>query len=134
MTSDGVMEALRVPHQCDTQAFLMRYLMMTLGLPATVDYFWRGTPTSVIVYHMTSTPWYGPSYQYDRSSEDMASTKPHFLFHALTNVGGTRFDPTYGQSSPGARLESAPGATDQFGTRAQYLAATPVGSPWRCPH
>jgi hypothetical protein len=133
--SDAVMEALTVPHQCDTQAFLMRYLLMTLGLTADVDYFWRGTPGSVIVYRMTSAPgWHGPSYQYDRPSENLATARPHFLFHALTNVGGTRFDPTYGQSSVGAILESAPGATDQFAPRSTFLALTVVGSPWRCPH
>ena len=133
-TSDAVMEALSVPHQCDSQAYLMRYLLMTLGLSADVDYFWRGTAGSVIVYHQTSSSWYGPSYQYDRPAEDLAVPAPHFLFHALTNVGGVRYDPTYGQPSPGARLESAPGASDQFHPRATFLAATVVGSPWTCPH
>jgi hypothetical protein len=134
-TGDDVMEALTVPHQCDSQAYLMRYLLMTLGLSADVDYFWRGTAGSIIVYHMTSDPsWYGPSYQYDRPAEDLASASPHFLFHALTNVGGARFDPTYGQPSPGARLESAPGATDQFNSRATFLATPVVGSPFTCPH
>jgi len=99
-----------------------------------VDYFWRGTAGSIIVYHLTSDSWYGPSYQYDRPAEDLASPLPHFLFHALTNVGGVRYDPTYGQPSPGARLESAPGASDQFQPRATFLAAPVVGSTWTCPH
>jgi hypothetical protein len=133
-TGDDVMQTLTVPHQCDSQAYLMRYLLMTLGLSADVDYFWRGTASSIIVYHMSSNGWYGPSYQYDRPAEDLAPDSPHFLFHALTNVAGTRYDPTYGQSSPGARLESAPGATDQFHSRGTFLATPVVGSPWTCPH
>jgi hypothetical protein len=131
-SSDAVMQTLSVPHQCDSQAFLMRYLLMTLGIAADVDYFWRGTPSSVIVYHKGA--WYGPSYQYDRPAEQLAPAQPHFLFHALTNVAGVRYDPTYGQSSVGTILESAPGASDQFHSRGSFQSASVLGSPWTCPH
>lgn len=131
-TTDAVMETLTIPHQCDSQAYLMRYLLMTLGIAADVDYFWRGSPGSILVYHKGS--WYGPSYRYDRPAEQLAEAQPHFLFHALTVVGGARYDPTYGQSSVGAILESAPGATDQFAPRATFLATPVTGSGWTCPH
>lgn len=134
-TGGAVMGTLTVPHQCDSQAFLMRYLLMTQGIPADVDYFWRGDAGSIIVYRKHSDPgWWGPSYRYDRPAEDFAEVKPHFLFHALTNVGGSRFDPTYGETSPGARLESVPGATEQFAPRSTFLGLPVVQDPWICPH
>lgn len=131
-TTDAVMETLAIPHQCDSQAYLMRYLLMSLGIAADVDYFWRGSPGGILVYRYGS--WYGPSYRYDRPAEQLAEAQPHFLFHALTVVGGARYDPTYGQSSVGAILESAPGATDQFAPRATFLATPVTGSGWTCPH
>jgi hypothetical protein len=131
-TSDAVMGALKTPHQCDSQAFLMRYLLMSVGINADVDYFWRGSATTVMKYHFGSQTF--PSYQYDRPKEDSAVAQPHFFFHALTNVGGQRFDPTYGQASMGGVLESAPGASDQFGSRATFLATSRVVDPWKCPH
>jgi hypothetical protein len=130
--SDGVMTAFTTPQQCDTQAYLLRYLALSFGIPAEVVYFWYGAPGEAWHYHLRS--WVGPTFQCDRPAEDSAVNHPHFTFHALTNIGGTLHDPSYDFPALPGILEHAPGATAQTGTRADFLAANDVPKPWTCPH
>lgn len=132
-TSDDVMTAFSVPHQCDSMAYLLRYLALSFGIPADVVYFWYGTPAEV--WHYSTSTWtHGPAFQCDRPAEDMAALHPHFNFHALTSIGGTLHDASYDFAGLPGILEHAPGAAPQTGPRADFNAAADVNKPWTCPH
>lgn len=131
-TGDDVMEAFRVPHQCDSQAYLLRYLARSFGIPAEVVYFWYGAPGQAW-YYIKGT-WQGPTFQCDRPAEDLAAFHPHFTFHALTEIGGTLHDAAYDFGALPGILEHAPGATPQTGSRTAFRARTRHDVPWTCPH
>jgi hypothetical protein len=121
--SDDVMELFTNPHQCDSQAYLLRYLTQSFGIPADVVYFWYGRPTAFWTYRRGSTHGVGSTFQCDRPQEDDAELEPHFAFHALTDVGGTLHDPSYNFTGLPNIKEHAPGATAQTGTRADVIGA-----------
>lgn len=131
-TGDDVMEAFRIPHQCDSQAYLLRYLARSFGIPADVVYFWYGAPGEAWYYYKGA--WRGPTFQCDRPAEDRAAFHPHFTFHALTEIGGTLHDAAYDFGALPGILEHAPGATPQTGSRAAFTARTRRNSSWVCPH
>jgi hypothetical protein len=132
-TSDDVMTAFTVAHQCDSQAYLLRYLALSFGVPAEVRYFWMGTPTQRWVYNMTLSFGH-PNFQCDRPAEDMAAHHPHFSFHALTEIGGVLHDAAYDATGLPGILEQAPGASPQTAPRAAYLATATKIKSFTCPH
>lgn len=133
-TTDAVMEAFTIPHQCDSQAYLLRYLAMTLGIPADVKYFWLGTTSERWLFLVRSIGWHGPSFQCDRPAEDSAPFHPHFLFHALTEIGGTLHDPSYDRTGLPGILERAPGASPILGPRSTFMGLSNRRVLVACPH
>jgi hypothetical protein len=131
-SSDAVMACFTTPHQCDSQAYLLRYLALSFGIPAEVVYFWLGTTSEIFFYRKGG--WWGPSFQCDRPAEDWAPPNPHFTFHALTQIGGTLHDPSYDFAGLPGILEWAPGATQQFGSRTAINSLRVRSVNWTCPH
>ena len=139
-TSDAVLAAFTTPHQCDSQAYLMRYLARSIGLAADVQYFWRGA--SGESWHFIKSGgaywpgswWWGPTFQCDRPAEDFAVANPHFTFHAFTEIGGVLHDPTYNRVGLPAILESTPGSSNQLDSRAAFLASPSRRKIWFCAH
>jgi hypothetical protein len=129
---DAVMQAFVVPHQCDSQAYLLRYLALSFGIPATVVYVWFGTATEMWRYKQGS--WHGPTFRCQRPIENDADVNPHFTFHSLTLIGGKFHDPSYGVEKMPVILEHAPGASEQIRSRTDFLARSDKYIPWTCPH
>ena len=132
--SDEVMKALVVPHQCDSQAYLLRYFAMSLGIPAEVTYFWMGTTSRMYAYIVPSSGWHGPSFQCDRPAEDLATARPHFTFHALTRINGVLHDASYDRTGLPGILEWAPGAGRILAPRSTFVARTTDQRNVACSH
>ncbi|MCP4341224.1 MAG: DUF4157 domain-containing protein [Desulfobulbaceae bacterium] len=137
LTTDAVMNAFTTSSQCDSHAYLLRFLAMSFGIPADVFYFWYGAPGALWLYRRSSTGTYGPTFRCNRPAEDGAAHHPHFAFHALTTIGGTTHDPSYNLTGLPGILEHLTGATAQSNARAAFISAwiARVGyTGFVCPH
>jgi hypothetical protein len=105
--------------QCSAQANLLRGLLRSIGLDAQTIYFWGGKPRNpvnldeggtVYVYPYRSVQGLLPETfktQRPRSSETLpgfprvtVDANPHFTFHAMVQIDGKYYDPSYGQDIP----------------------------------
>jgi hypothetical protein len=159
-----VLEAFTAPAgaQCDSLAYLLRYLARTIGVDAEVNYFWggytrAGLPPTQELFHFGveggAVAWINNSVQAARPAHDRAAASPHFNFHALTLIGGNWFDPSYGLSVGASPVGSfvefydptwRPGGVGgsailQQGNRAAFDARVVVAAdrgfgPEYCPH
>lgn len=92
--------------QCSTNANLVRGLLRTIGIDAQTRYFWGGNSSTnqVYIYSYNGRPNMSFRVKRNPSSEGLDATDtcanverdPHFLFHALVEVGGKIYDPSYG--------------------------------------
>lgn len=90
---------------CDANALLLQYILKSIGADGgSVVYYWGGiNPAVMSLYDSPDTP---ASFQCDRPELEGGAVpaNPYFTYHAMTDVGGTIYDPSYG-------LEGAPSLT-----------------------
>jgi hypothetical protein len=92
--------------QCSTNANLLRGLLRTIGIDATAKYFWGGNAgtNQILLYDYNSVE--EMSFKVKRNPQNEGTNAlntcpnverdPHFQFHALVEVGGKVYDPSYG--------------------------------------
>lgn len=83
--------------QCYSHAKLLRYILRSIGADGgSVVSYWGGSATEMTWY---SRPFGGrATFQLIRPAipEDGVAANPFFAFHAMTHIGGTVYDPSYG--------------------------------------
>lgn len=86
---------------CMSHASLLTGLLKSIGIDASTNYLWGGNSQE---RHWYIYPGYGPNdpvsikltrIRYERFGF-VAPLNPHFTYHALTTVGNTNYDPSYG--------------------------------------
>lgn len=92
--------------QCSTNANLVRGLLRTIGIDAVAKYFWGGNASTNQIYLYRYNAVQQMSFKVKRNPQNEGAnasntcpnveTNPHFQFHALVEVGGKLYDPSYG--------------------------------------
>ncbi len=97
--------------QCDVNAYLLQYLLGSVGVDASVVYYWGGVAATEGTYY--NNPDGGIcSFRCDRPAHNDAGANPRFTFHAMTDVAGTIYDPSYGLTGAPSFTEFAPADVD----------------------
>lgn len=119
--------------QCSTNANLVRGLLRSIGIDATAKYFWGGNASTnqIYLYNYNATP--NMSFKVKRNPQNEGTNasntcpnveaNPHFQFHALVEVAGKVYDPSYGLTNQNAN------ASDTAQVRALEVANHPGSSP-----
>ena len=121
--------------QCTENAWLLEYLIEASGAAYGQRVFlWGGSAPDFIdwYYQRSEEPGYvyRVSVQFQALAEDEAPADPHFTFHCVTAIDGTRYDPSYG-GGVAPDVEWAPGAQSRSGVA---LPPYQLDSGWTCPH
>lgn len=119
--------------QCSTNANLVRGLLRSIGIDATAKYVWGGNANTNQIYLYTYSGANQMSFKVKRNPQNEGTnasntcpnveTNPHFQFHALVEVGGKVYDPSYGL------VNQNPNASDTAQVRALEVANHPGSSP-----
>ena len=92
--------------QCDANAFLLKYLLDSMGADGgNVVYYWGGVDSTEGTYYgytPDGTNVYLASFRCDRPAN------PRFTFHAMTSISGTLYDPSYVMTGAPGFTEFAP--------------------------
>lgn len=82
---------------CTFNAMLLQYLARTGGFSASDRYFWGGALSTRVDFYWYSVPGNIVSFRVRwAAANDGATAYPHFRYHAVTNISGTIYDPSYG--------------------------------------
>jgi hypothetical protein len=85
--------------QCADNALILRGLLRSIGINATVLYYWGGNPDTRerYTYRFGPSSDNPPSFQVDRPLEDGIEPDPHFSYHAMVDPAGSDllYDPSY---------------------------------------
>ena len=126
----------------------MRCLLRSVGIDASVVYLWGGCTPSTVDYFSYGS-WWGPSFRVVLAAHDNAPPNPHFTFHAVTESGGTCYDPSYGTTGMVTLDETAPSGVPYWEAGVRYpthanpaVRQTGMTFPpesihhveWTCPH
>ena len=119
--------------QCSTNANLVRGLLRSIGIDATARYVWGGNANTNQIYLYTYSGATQMSFKVKRNPQNEGTNasntcpnveaNPHFQFHALVEVGGKVYDPSYGLTNQN------PNASDTAQVRALEVANHPGSSP-----
>lgn len=81
--------------QCSGNSKLLDHLSHGVGIATRTTYSWGGNPTLWCFYHYT--PAHNQvSLRFILPANDLAAPNPHFRFHAVSEIGGAYYDPSYG--------------------------------------
>jgi hypothetical protein len=122
---------------CWDNATLLCGLCHSLGIDATVNLYWGGQPNRIELYARHSDLQSGQSFRVQAPKHDDAKRNPHFVYHAMVEVSGVLYDPSYGVVRPSGLNVTE---TAQTPTGASYPAQTGLTFPfthstgWVCPH
>lgn len=107
-----VLEAYSEAVGCFDNAGLMIYLLDSIGAPnGNLELYWGGTASnqaSKYYYHHSPTEWARATTRCIRPVKDSAPENPRFTFHALVELNGIRYDPSYGEVGVPEFTEFAP--------------------------
>jgi len=99
---------------CYSNAKLLRYLLQSIGADGgSVVCYWGGSATELMWYEVGTKR---ATFQVARPGEDGVEANPFFGFHALTNIGGTLYDPSYGLIGAPAFTKLVPADVDNAPT------------------
>jgi len=122
---------------CADLASLLRGLMRSIGIDASVRYIWAGpdatTKRLFVLGSVGDQGGLNPSFRVIRAAADAAPANPHFGYHAVVPLGGILYDPSYGISYSSLTFaETAFTSTPQQGSTSFPFLITQSG--WTCPH
>jgi hypothetical protein len=93
--------------KCSGNALLLQNLAESAGASARPVLTWGGSPYVACVFKYHGA--FGPTLRFlDLPENDGAEANPHFYYHAVTEVGGTRYDASYGRVGLAQADELAP--------------------------
>jgi hypothetical protein len=79
--------------QCSGHSKLMTHLTHSAGIGARPQYRWGGEWNRVWAFYYSGG---AGSLRFLAPVNDFAPLNPHFTFHAITDVAGGLYDPSYG--------------------------------------
>lgn len=117
--------------QCSTNANLLRGLLRTIGIDAKTNYYWGGDDNTAAIYFYNWGPFAGVSFRVKRRANNEGKNilalmqcpdverDRHFAFHAMVEVAGKVYDPSYGLTNQN------PTASDTAQLKAIEVSAYP---------
>jgi hypothetical protein len=83
--------------QCITNACLLQYLLGTIGSPGgIVTCYWGGLSYTQLKKCGTTPPGLCGSFQANRPARSGLIANPRLKYHAIIDISGTFYDPSYG--------------------------------------
>lgn len=121
---------------CWNNADLLRGLCRSIGIDATVTFYWGGKDLSTMTkYAMTSGG--NVSFRVTAPKQDDAVENPHFTYHAITAISGDLYDPSYGVARPAGITVTETAQVAGAAVPTQDSTTFPTAqqsSGWTCPH
>ena len=116
--SGGVLDALYEisGNQCVTNSYLLRYLLKSIGTDggSVLTYYFGAHIGQVMVFQYRASPVGYASFQCNRPAKGPMPSNPFFIYHAMTTIGTTIYDPSYGMTGVPSFLTYDPLASLQI--------------------